>query len=152
MRRGRNTQRRRRTDFKMGDSISASKATKQIYRLLELKVNSEMYIADRKATTCINYCIYYLYIKLVLLRCVNPVAPPPSRVLSRQSRLRIFASHCQSFSSHYSAVGRVNVTKSVLNIYLYIYIYIYLYLSIYLSISVCLSVYLSICLSIYLSI
>jgi len=39
-----------------------------------------------------------------------------SQVASHQSRIRVFASHCQSFSSqvssHYSAVGRVNVTKS----------------------------------------
>jgi len=44
----------------------------------------------------------------------------PSRVAIHQSPIRVFASHCQSFSSHvlshYSAVGRVNVTRSVLKI------------------------------------
>jgi len=44
----------------------------------------------------------------------------PSRVTSHKSRIRVFASHCQGFSSHVSshcsAVGRVNVTKSVLKI------------------------------------
>jgi len=43
-----------------------------------------------------------------------------SRVASHRSRIRVFANHCQSFSSHvssyYGALGRVNVTKSVLKI------------------------------------
>jgi len=49
--------------------------------------------------------------------CTSHDCRVSSRVASHQSRIRVFASHCQSFSSHvsshYSAVGRVIVTKSV---------------------------------------
>jgi len=39
------------------------------------KVSFEIYIADRKATTCIQ-------VKLFLLRCVNPAALPQVRCYS----------------------------------------------------------------------
>jgi len=49
---------------------------------LKLKVNFEIYIADRKATTCIQA-------KLFLLRCVNPAALPLVRCYSIRHPRRV---------------------------------------------------------------
>jgi len=61
-----------------------------------------------------------LSIIIFLLIAIGSRQSCDCRVASHQSWIRVFASHCQSFSSHvsshYSEVGRVNVTKSVLKI------------------------------------